>query len=276
VPEIAPGVDGRAPRGLQRLVRGVEEERLLHAVLILAERPGTVKYVTLLQDTGNRLTSHRSAAGVVGPVVGPAFSPAAIVGPTVVGPDFSPAAPCAVLHPDPVMLVMRVHAILCVASLQALSACASTGSIPRPFPTSGERSRETPRVGPVGTLPGDAIAGTALRFQGFPYRMGGADPAGFDCSGLVRYVFAQYGILVPRLVAEQYEVGRRVKPTAIRPGDLVFFATKGPGATHVGLAVGKDQFVHAPTSNGVVRVATPASTYLESRYVGARRLTTDN
>jgi hypothetical protein len=178
---------------------------------------------------------------------------------------------------EPIGLMMRLRAILSAIAILALSACASTGSIPRPFPTpAAGPNREIPRGGTAIRLPGKEIAGTALEFRGYPYRQGGTDPAGFDCSGLVVYVFAQHGIVMPRLVREQYEVGRRVKPTALRPGDLLFFSTKGRGASHVAIAVGGDRFVHAPTSNGVVRVETLASEYWGSRYVGARRLTTDN
>ena len=65
-----------------------------------------------------------------------------------------------------------------------------------------------------------------MGFRGVPYRLGGADPAGFDCSGLVQYVFAQYGIAVPRVVEEQWEFGDKIKPSDIEPGDLIFFNTK--------------------------------------------------
>jgi cell wall-associated NlpC family hydrolase len=113
-----------------------------------------------------------------------------------------------------------------------------------------------------------------MGFRGVPYRPGGADPAGFDCSGLVQYVFAQYGIAVPRIVEEQYEFGDKVKPADIRPGDLIFFNTKrrGDGASHVGIAIGQDTFVHAPNSAGVVRVETLGSSYWGSRYIGTRRI----
>ena len=121
---------------------------------------------------------------------------------------------------------------------------------------------------------GRAVAEFALGFRGVPYRPGGADPAGFDCSGLVQYVFAQYGIPVPRVVEEQYDVGDKVKPSDIRPGDLVFFNTKSRGddASHVAIAIGRDSFVHAPNASGVVRVETLGSSYWGSRYVGARRI----
>ncbi len=113
-----------------------------------------------------------------------------------------------------------------------------------------------------------------MGFRGVPYRLGGADPAGFDCSGLVQYVFAQYGISVPRIVEQQYEAGDKVKSRDVRPGDLLFFDTnrRGGGASHVGIAIGADSFVHAPNSAGVIRVETLGSSYWGSRYIGARRI----
>ena len=119
---------------------------------------------------------------------------------------------------------------------------------------------------------GQAVAEYALAFRGVPYRFGGSDPAGFDCSGLVHYVFLQYGINLPRIVGEQWQVGEKVKPSEIKPGDLLFFSTKGPGATHVAIAVDSGHFVHAPNSTGVVRVEALSSTYWGSHYIGAKRI----
>ena len=87
-----------------------------------------------------------------------------------------------------------------------------------------------------------------------PYRVGGTDPNGFDCSGLVSYVFGQHGLTMPREAREQFKVGKTVPRDRLEPGDLVFFTTVAPGASHVGIAIGGDQFVHAPSERGVVRV----------------------
>jgi cell wall-associated NlpC family hydrolase len=174
---------------------------------------------------------------------------------------------------------MRLRTLLpCLVAL-AGTACATTGSVPRPFPTPGADGTGAPARPSRGAevrLDGNVIAGTALQFRGIPYVQGGADPAGFDCSGLVRYVFAQQGVIVPRLVVEQYQIGRRVSPTGIKPGDLLFFSTRGPGATHVAISIGGNQFVHAPTADGVVRVEALSSQYWGPRYLGARRITTNN
>ena len=113
---------------------------------------------------------------------------------------------------------------------------------------------------------------TALGLRGVPYRNGGSDPAGFDCSGFVWYVFSRHGIVVPRTVVEQFHSGQTVRGTEIQPGDLVFFETSGGPASHVGVVVGGDEFVHAPSARGEVRVEHLNSPYWASRFVGARRL----
>jgi len=120
-------------------------------------------------------------------------------------------------------------------------------------------------------IDGYALVGTALSFRGVPYRNGGSDPQGFDCSGFTQYVFAQYGVALPREVREQFEKGRALTPDEVAPGDLIFFSTVAPGPTHVGIAIGGDAFVHAPSSTGVVRVERLGSSYWAPRYVGARR-----
>jgi cell wall-associated NlpC family hydrolase len=105
--------------------------------------------------------------------------------------------------------------------------------------------------------------------------MGGESPArGFDCSGFVQYVFGQQHVDLPRTVGDQYRSGTSVPLARVRAGDLVFFSTVAPGASHVGLAVGADgEFIHAPSENGVVRVERLDSPYWRSRFVGARRVT---
>jgi cell wall-associated NlpC family hydrolase len=156
----------------------------------------------------------------------------------------------------------------------ASSACASTGAVPRPFPTPGGGHSPPMDAPAAAPLPADgyAIAGTALSFRGVTYRNGGSDPSGFDCSGLVWYVFGQHGLRVPRTVGEQYRAGSQIDVGALAPGDLVFFDTQGAGATHVGISIGGDEFVHAPSSRGEVRVERLRAGYWRERFVGARRI----
>jgi cell wall-associated NlpC family hydrolase len=121
-------------------------------------------------------------------------------------------------------------------------------------------------------MDGYALTGTALALRGIPYRNGGSDPSGFDCSGFTQYVFAQHGVNLPRDVRAQYRVGKSVKPEDLAAGDIVFFTTTEPGPSHVAIAIGGDEFVHAPSSTGVVRVEHLSSSYWSPRFLGARRI----
>ena len=120
---------------------------------------------------------------------------------------------------------------------------------------------------------GYAVAGAALALRGRPYRNGGSDATGFDCSGFAQFVFGQHGVALPRGVRDQFQVGRSITPQEVAPGDLLFFSTTPPGVSHVAIALGGDQFVHAPSSNGVVRVERLSAAYWSRRFVAARRVT---
>lgn len=150
--------------------------------------------------------------------------------------------------------------------------CATTGATPKPFPTPGA-GRPLPAVSARrGAAVGYGVAGTALSLRGTPYRNGGSDPGGFDCSGFVKYVYQQNGVAVPRTVTEQFRAGRQVGGPQLEPGDLVFFSTVSAGASHVGIVIGGDEFVHAPSSTGEVRVERLSASYWSTRFVGARRV----
>jgi hypothetical protein len=168
-----------------------------------------------------------------------------------------------------------VAALLLLSGAIGAPGCATSRARPQPFPVPAPPGAATAPGGGGGLLhplDGYSIATTALAFQGTPYRMGGADPSGFDCSGLVQYVLGQYGLTWPRIVRDQFAVGTRVSPDDIQPGDLVFFATDSREVSHVGIAIGGDRFVHAPNSHGVVRVESLGSEYWSRRFAGARRI----
>ncbi|HEX6324094.1 MAG TPA: C40 family peptidase [Vicinamibacterales bacterium] len=165
--------------------------------------------------------------------------------------------------------------MLVFAVLAAAAGCASTGAYsPRPFPGApapAEASIRTSPAAPAAVRAGTAaVLATALDLRGTPYRLGGADPSGFDCSGFVQYVLRQHAVDMPRTVAEQFQVGARTRDIA--PGDLVFFQTEGSSASHVGIAIDGESFVHAPNSRGVVRVERLDSSYWSARFIGARRV----
>lgn len=112
----------------------------------------------------------------------------------------------------------------------------------------------------------------ALGYLGARYRYGGSGSRGFDCSGFTSYIYRQHGISLPHNSAAQYRVGKPVSRSELRPGDLVFFRTRGRRISHVGIYIGNGKFVHASSARGRVRVDTLNSGYYHQRYVGARRI----
>lgn len=128
--------------------------------------------------------------------------------------------------------------------------------------------------GGTGALIGADIAVRALAHLGVPYRYGGDDPTrGFDCSGLVRYVFLDaLGLALPRRSHEIVRSGFAVERERLQPGDLVFFNTLGRAFSHVGIYVGDGRFVHAPARRGQVRVDGLDDPYWAARFNGARRV----
>ena len=170
---------------------------------------------------------------------------------------------------------MGLVRLVTVLFLTAFAAgCATAGAIPKPFPgaPAGQPSEPAPSSSPVTRVDTSALVDTALSFRGVPYRNGGSDPTGFDCSGLVQYVFAQHGVALPRETREQFELGTAVRLAGIEPGDLIFFRTTTDGPSHVGVAIGGDEFVHAPSTRGVVRVERFSAPYWASRVAGVRRV----
>ena len=113
------------------------------------------------------------------------------------------------------------------------------------------------------------VVGIAMQFLGVPYVWGGASPAGFDCSGLVMYAFAQIGVSLPHNAAAQYGYGVYVPEDQLQPGDLVFF----DGLGHVGIYIGGGQFIHSPHTGDVVKISSLSDSWYAATYVGAKRIT---
>lgn len=121
-------------------------------------------------------------------------------------------------------------------------------------------------------LSGQVLA-VANSMLGMPVVWGGASPArGFDCSGLVQYVFRQAGVNLPRTADLQFEVGRTVAKSELQPGDLVYFTTYEPGASHVGIYSGGNKFIHTSFSQGIVAIGDMNDPYFTARYYGAKRI----
>ncbi|HPB81626.1 MAG TPA: C40 family peptidase [Spirochaetota bacterium] len=113
------------------------------------------------------------------------------------------------------------------------------------------------------------IVYTADRYRGVRYRYGGASPRGFDCSGLVMYVYKKNGIRLPRTAVSQYRHGRHVPRQRLKPGDLVFFQTsRSNRLSHVGIYAGRNKFIHAPRPGKRVSYASLGNSYWSRRYQG--------
>jgi cell wall-associated NlpC family hydrolase len=129
----------------------------------------------------------------------------------------------------------------------------------------GASTPEGSTVAPPNTHGG--VVGIAMHYLGVRYVWGGASPSGFDCSGLVMYVFAQIGVSLPHSSYAQFNMGTPVSISQLQPGDLVFFA----GASHVGIYIGGGQFIHAPHTGDVVKISSLSGWY-SAEFAGGRRI----
>jgi murein DD-endopeptidase len=146
--------------------------------------------------------------------------------------------------------------LACIASLaMLLVACSSLRAPP-------------PSFNPAA---GAAIVSAAAAMVGTPYHFGGADQAGFDCSGLALYVHERLGLSIPRTAAAQQRAARPVPLSALEPGDLVFFRVHAHSIDHVGIYVGDGRFIHAPHAGVNVSYATLASGFYAHHLVSAGR-----
>ncbi|VBB08244.1 Hypothetical protein LUCI_3513 [Lucifera butyrica] len=150
-----------------------------------------------------------------------------------------------------------------LSNIGGTSTSASDNSLPAGLtPASGSSSA---------TANGQAIVNTAKKYMGVPYVWGGDQPTGWDCSGFTQYVMRQNGITLPRTAAEQYAVGTPVDKNDLLPGDLVFFTTYKPGASHVGFYIGGGKFIHASSAAGKVTISSLDEKYYSDHYIGSRR-----
>ena len=123
-----------------------------------------------------------------------------------------------------------------------------------------------------GTGLGPEIAQDALQYLGTPYLWGGVLPStGFDCSGFVKFLYAQRGVILPRVAQAQASVGIPIAPKDLRAGDAVFFADSTGYIHHEGMYLGAGYFIHAPRTGDVVKISSLYEPYYATQYAGARR-----
>jgi cell wall-associated NlpC family hydrolase len=154
-------------------------------------------------------------------------------------------------------------------SAAAMAGCATAPPTRSGAPEPLDGSAQSPPQGAA-----VEIAFIALSLVGTPYSEGGFAPeTGFDCSGLVAYVFARGAQLrLPRNTFDLARTGEPVESGRLRPGDLVFYNTQRRAYSHVGIYLGEARFVHAPSTGGTVRVEDMRLAYWTQRFDGARRL----
>ena len=154
--------------------------------------------------------------------------------------------------------------LLAGLAVLSLAACATVGGSDEP--------RRAARTQVDERRPVDRAAQTAASMVGKPYKYGGSNPAGFDCSGLVQFSFRQAGISLPRSTEEQRRAARKVRASGLQPGDLLFFDQEGKKHSHVGIYLGDGRFVHAPSSGGRVRTDSLSAEFWKKHFVEARRV----
>ena len=117
---------------------------------------------------------------------------------------------------------------------------------------------------------GVGIVQIAEKYLGTPYRYGGSNPSGFDCSGYAQYVYSRAGYPIPRQASDQY---RSLIPIRVpEPGDLVFFNIDGQGVSHVGIYAGNYKFIHSPSTGKNVKFDDMRTDYYRTRYIGSRSI----
>ena len=139
----------------------------------------------------------------------------------------------------------------------------------------GDYVREVDATEAQNSSKGQEVADYALQFLGYRYVYGGASPSGFDCSGFTSYVYKQFGYSLYRSASDQLQNGVVISRDELQPGDLVIFKKSGTGskrASHVGLYIGNNQFIHASTSKVGVIISRMSDAYYTTGFVGDRRI----
>ena len=168
------------------------------------------------------------------------------------------------------MLVWQKWLFLCVMAV-FLSGCSSSKS-----PQKRKTTTTVSKIAPVRIThlqqqqASSELMLHSMSLVGTPYRFGGTSRTGFDCSGMVQYVYkTALGVALPRTARDMASAGIRIKKDRLKIGDLVFFNTNGKRHSHVGLYIGNGQFIHSPSSNGVIRTNLLSDKYYAQHFDGA-------
>jgi cell wall-associated NlpC family hydrolase len=206
---------------------------------------------------------------------------------TTTTPTNIPAPPQVALNLPPTAFNQGLQNLQGVANMLGARTHTSVASIPMPTPPSFPKPVVPPAptstvdiplnqpghpnettAGPTGTR----VVQLARQYLGTPYQWGGESPrTGFDCSGFAQWLYAQQGVKLPRVAADQFNVGQHVDLKHLQPGDLVFFRDAS-GIHHEGIAIGSGQFIHAPHTGDVVKISSLSDPYYARQFAGGRRV----
>jgi cell wall-associated NlpC family hydrolase len=156
--------------------------------------------------------------------------------------------------------MMRLWVAILLTMMAMLAGCSSSPEIP-----------EQTTVRASNEVASKAIV-YAKQMLGKPYMYAGETPAGFDCSGLVKYSYGRAGISMPRDTQSQHRMSVLVSMRSLREGDLLFFDQEGRKKSHVGMYLGNGRFIHAPSSGGKVRTDSINAEFWKKHLVEARRV----
>lgn len=156
---------------------------------------------------------------------------------------------------------MKIVTILALAA-SLLAACSN-------FPSSISNHTDTASSK---TQQGNEVVMFAMTLMGNGYKFGGTNPeSGLDCSGMVSYIYQQaLGLKLPHNAAQIAQAGKKISLSELSPGDLVFFNTTGKSFSHVGIYIGDDRFIHAPSQDGAIKISSLKSGYFEKKLEAAR------
>lgn len=164
-----------------------------------------------------------------------------------------------------------VH-LLCIASIMLSSHAAAN------FSTQNAKGVVITFLDAIKSSISDEVLSQAMRLKGIKYRYGGNSPkTGFDCSGFVNYVFSKAAnVKLPRTTRGLSRISKTLKKPELTPGDLVFFNTRKRAFSHVGIYLGKGDFIHAPRTGSKVRVESMNTGYWKQRFNGGKRVKETN
>ncbi len=177
------------------------------------------------------------------------------------------------MRPSSRKLISLLYLTLGLAGCSSLTLPPAAPEVAHPAPSAAPPPVAS-KPAPPAAHPGKEVVMYALGLMEIDYRFGGKNPEiGLDCSGMVSYIYRNAaGMNLPHNAAQIARLGKAIEPANLNPGDLVFFNTTGKKFSHVGIYLGEQRFIHAPSSNGKIKISNLKSGYYAKRLDAARTM----